>query len=121
MKNKTLANLIFAGFLGLSIGCDSGGITDTGLKEAVNTLKGTYLQDVDADGKSDIVYSTDIPGQRNWHVFYKRNLGNGEFDKPRFLYSYYTHSPGIPVQDVLKDEVDFYLNLVNQAKVSSKK
>ena len=50
------------------------------------------LTDVDGDNKLDIIFGVYFSGAQNhrhddYYVFYKRNLGDGNFDKPKFLYA----------------------------------
>jgi len=62
------------------------------------TAPAPMFQDIDGDGKNDIVYALmvkeDYPRwetynfvtDESYEIYFRRNLGNGEFAKPKFLH-----------------------------------
>ncbi|MEK6854942.1 MAG: VCBS repeat-containing protein [Nanoarchaeota archaeon] len=78
---KTLASIVIAGALALG---------NTGCEQRVEVKEPPQYnssKDIDGDGKPDIVFAvrTDPSIFCSWYVFYKRNIGEGQFGDPIFL------------------------------------
>ena len=92
---------------------------DAGVPYSVNTINfDSVISDVDGDGKPDIVFGVTTAGRSPYYVFYRRNVGDGKFDDPTFLYLVdnwdyntkiplkYYHLSELPSDKYLKSLVD---------------
>ncbi len=56
--------------------------------EVEHKTKPPKLQDIDGDGKQDVVYCNrvvDDKSNTHYEVYFRRNLGEGKFDEPLLL------------------------------------
>ena len=79
LTKKNLVKILITSTFALG-GCEQKG--EVSPKEIAN------IKDVDGDSKPDLVFGIkECPAIGcEWYVFYKRNIDNGEFSDPKFLY-----------------------------------
>ena len=85
---KGLDSLSFGIFLAALGYASIRGCTDDYTITQRKVETGSLFKDVDGDGKADIVYCTrvgEFASQDVYKIFYKRNLGDGNFSAPILL------------------------------------
>lgn len=107
MKRTFIAVLLSAYFTG---GCVADSLPQFSRPQVKDSGSLTNIIDVDGDRKPDVVFAvsdakkvsaTDVTFRR-YFVFFRRNLGEGNYDAPRFLFvtDKEESMKGIPYEDI---------------------